>query len=169
MHLFCVVHYLRFRSPNYLRGICIYLACDSEYVTSVFKEKETVPNESMVSTALGRTYEMWKEFRDRMCNEYTDVKGEWKNYGKAAGWSYQLKSKGRTMFYFVPNDGYFSITFVFGDRAAEAAENSDVPEEIKEKIRVAKRYAEGRSVSMDVRNPQNIATAKILVMIKDKF
>ena len=139
------------------------------FVASIFKDKGTIPDDSMVSTALGRTYGIWKELLDHMFNEYPDVKGEWKNYGRSAGWTYPLKSKGRTMFYFIPNDGYFSVTFVFGDRAAAASEDSEIPEEIKEQIRTAKRYAEGRSISMDVREPQHAAIAKTLVKIKNEF
>ena len=40
--------------------------------------------------------------------------------------------KKRTIFYLTPHDGYFDLSFVFGDKAVAAAEKSSLPKKLLE-------------------------------------
>jgi len=56
--------------------------------------------------------------------------------------------------------------FVFGDRAVAVIEQSNLPKEIKEILRNAKKYAEGRGLSIEVESPEQIGIIRKLVGIK---
>ena len=136
--------------------------------TSIFEDRGTVPDEVMVTSALADTYVIWKELRNYVEDNYSSVNEEWKNYGKSSGWVLLMKIKKRTLFYMIPKDGYFSLNFVLGGKAVAAAEESPLSEEIKEKIRSATPYVEGRSVSIDISSRDLIESVKLMMAIKYK-
>ena len=136
--------------------------------TSIFEDRGMVPDDAMVASAIADTYIVWNELKDHVKNNYSSVNEEWKNYGKSSGWVLLVKIKKRTLFYMIPKNGYFSLNFVLGGKAAEAAEESSLPEEIKEKIRSATPYVEGRSVLIDIRSPDQIGLMKLMMGIKYK-
>ncbi len=47
-----------------------------------------------------------------------------------------------------------------------AVEESDLPEAMKETLRNARKYAEGRGLSVDVRSPDQVSIIRTLVEIK---
>jgi predicted Rossmann-fold nucleotide-binding protein len=59
-----------------------------------------------------------------------------------------------------------AITFVFGDRAVEAVENSALPEAIKTELSQARKYMEGRGIMIDVTSGDELEIVKTLVRIK---
>jgi len=68
--------------------------------------------------------------------------------------------------YLVPCKGHFRVTFIFGDKAVAAAEQSTLPESILEMLRSARRYAEGRAIRFEVRKQEDVENVKKLIEIK---
>jgi hypothetical protein len=64
--------------------------------------------------------------------------------GKSFGWNYRIRDKKRVLVYFMPCDGFFKISLVFGEKAAKEALVSGISKEIKDMISSAKVYTEGR-------------------------
>ncbi|UCE48498.1 MAG: DUF3788 family protein, partial [Phycisphaerales bacterium] len=60
----------------------------------------------------------------------------------------------------------FRISFVFGDRAVAAAEQSDLPKDLIETLKNARKYAEGRGLQVEVKGPSDVEDIKRLVEIK---
>ena len=135
-------------------------------MASVFLDKKIVPDDDMVKAALSDTYSLWKELQEHTNSVCPDVFGEWKHYSKASGFTFQVKSKKRALYYFVPKSGYFSITFVLGGRAALAAQKAPLSSEIISDILAATQYAEGRSVAVDVFDAVALEYVKELLKIK---
>ena len=134
---------------------------------SVFDNKEIMPNDGMVSAALGNAAMMWDELRTHVVDNYPDVVGEWKHYGKAAGWTYKLLSKKRNLLFFVPKTGCFRLRIVLGEKACACAEaDNELPNGVKEAIRTAAPYTEGRSIDIDINRLEQLETIKRLLMIK---
>ena len=134
---------------------------------SVFDDKAIVPDDSMVSIALGSTAAIWDALRTHVTDNYPNVVGEWKYYGKAAGWTYKLISKKRNLFFFVPMENCFKLRIVLGEKGCACVEaDSDLPNEIKEAFRVAAPYAEGRSVDIGINRFEQLDTIKRLLKIK---
>ena len=92
---------------------------------SIFGEKTIAPNKEALSAALKENQVLWDKTL-----EISGGKGEWKFYGKAAGWTFQVRKGKRTLFYMMPKDGWFQLTFVYGERAVEAAKSANLPERV---------------------------------------
>jgi hypothetical protein len=58
------------------------------------------------------------------------------------------------------------VRIVLGEKAVACAETAPLPNEIKEAIRAAVPYAEGRSIDVDIRELQQMETVRELVKIK---
>ena len=134
--------------------------------SSVFTDRSTEPTPKELKEALGETAPFWSEIRHHLETEHGPLAEEWKFYSAKSGWTMKTLRKKRNLFFLTPLDGCFRLGFVFGDRAVAAIEGSDVPDSIKEELRSAKRYTEGRVLALEVRTREDIGPVKTLVAIK---
>lgn len=137
--------------------------------TSVFDEKAHVPDDSMVADALAASYSLWVALRRHVEQTYPVITGEWKYYGKSSGWTFVLKSKKRTLLYFLPNNSLFKVNFVLSEKAAADAETAALPHEVIDLIRNATPYVEGRSVMLEVGNAKQLEAVQRVLEIKFKY
>lgn len=135
-------------------------------VISIFGDKQVSPNDSMLPPVLKEAQLFWDEAIQHVEQTCGAVQGEWKFYTKTGGWTYVVKYKKRTMFYLFPKDAHLQATFVFGGKAVAAVEETDLPAEVKEKLRSAKAYVEGRSIAILVKNAEDLEVLKQLLVIK---
>ena len=133
---------------------------------SIFDNKGEMPDEAALASALGKTHAHWAKIRAHLEREFDPIRSEWKFYGKKYGWTLKVQHKKRAILYLMPLDGGFQIAFVFGDRAVAAVEESAAPEPIKEQLRNARRYVEGRGLRLEVKSAKDVKTVKQLVRIK---
>ena len=131
---------------------------------SIFGEKAIIPNEEMLNSVLKGSKARW----DKMIG-ISGGSGEWKFYTKTAGWTYPVKKGKRTLFYMIPKDGWFQLTFVYGERAVAAAESAGLPEQVISDLLHAKAYVEGRSVAVKVTNDADMDTAQKLLQLKFEY
>jgi hypothetical protein len=134
--------------------------------TSIFTEKATEPTTAGLLEVLGANGGLWTDLRQHLEEEYGPLVEEWKHYGQKTGWLLKLLRKKRNLFFLTPLEGHFRMTFIFGDKAVAAIEESDVPMEVIEELKQARKYAEGRGMSLFVRKAEDVATVKKLVAIK---
>jgi hypothetical protein len=133
---------------------------------SFFDDKSQVPGESELAKVLGRTSKLWDQLKDLLATRYEPLTEEWKFYSKKSGWSLPLKRKKRTVLYLIPCKGYFIAAFVLGEKAVKAARESDLPASIVERINKAKKYVEGRGISIEVRSKKDLSHIEKLAEIK---
>jgi len=136
---------------------------------NVFTDKTIKPTDQLLSETLGTTYKYWDEIRTSLRKEYGELIEEWKYYGVKYGWSLKLLLKKRNLFFFTAYNKYFTIGFVFGDKAVSAIEKSDLPKNIIEKIINAKKFAEGRGFRLEIRKHGDIRHIEKLVDIKVNY
>ena len=133
---------------------------------SFFDSKVIMPNDDMVALALAETFPLWEDIQNHVRENYPSVSSEWKHYGKSSGWVGKLYSKKRNLLFFIPLNGCFRLRFCFGEKAVACIEVSDLPEDIKETIRAAKSYVEGRGIDININSSEQLDSVKILVKIK---
>jgi hypothetical protein len=133
---------------------------------SVFEDKAAMPDDEALAAVLGKTHPLWARIREPLAKEFDPIQPEWKFYGKKYGWTLKVQHKKRTILYLTPLTGGFRIAFVFGDKAVAAVEDSTVPEGIKEELRNARRYVEGRGLRIEVKSAKDVRTVKQLIHIK---
>jgi len=132
---------------------------------SFFDNKAFTPDDGAVALAIGNTKAFWDELQAHAAS-YGKPICEWKFYSKAAGWSFLLKCGKRTLVYFIPQEGFFKVNFVLGERAIEAVRAANIPPGILILIEEAKPYMEGRSFMFDIKTEADCNTAKQIIGIK---
>lgn len=130
---------------------------------SIFEDKNRQPDDSALTETLGRTKRFWDDLIRHVILEYEPITYVWSFY---KGWSLRLIRKKRTILYLIPCQRYFLCAFVFGQKATEAARQSDLPKDIVNTINEARVYAEGRGFRLEVRKKQDVDTMKKLAAIK---
>jgi hypothetical protein len=133
---------------------------------SIFDDKSKQPTKQMLAKALGKQYQLWKDIAEYVVEKYPKAGEEWKYPGVKYGWSFRLKDKKRNIIYMGPRDGFIMVAFLFGDKGVDAVQESNLPQSIKDELRNAKKYPEGRGIRLQVKNKADLANIKILVDIK---
>jgi hypothetical protein len=135
---------------------------------SAFDHKATQPDVHRLTAVLGDSATLWEEIKRHLKEEYGDLTEEWKFYSQKSGWILKTLRKKRNLFFFLPVEGYFKITFIFGDKAVAVVEQSDLPKGIVDTLKNARKYAEGRGIQIEVKTPLDVENVKKLVDIKIK-
>ena len=132
----------------------------------IFLDKTKLPSESELKQTLGSTFDLWKEIKSFIKSEIGETSEEWKFYMKAVGWQLKTLLKKRNLFFFTPYENYFRMTFVFGDKAVAEVEKSDIPQPTIDELLNARKYMEGRGISIWVKTDNDIEVVKKLLLIK---
>lgn len=133
---------------------------------SIFIDKHTTPSDADLANALAGTYPLWQELAGFTNNLFPSAKNEWHFSGEKYGWSFRISDKKRVILYLLPRDRFFKAAFVFGQKATDHILDSDIAADIKDELRQAKPYAEGRGIRIDVKNKKAISDLKKLIQIK---
>ena len=135
--------------------------------SSIFEDKSKQPKDNEVAEVLGRTKKLWDDLKNYVAGRYEPVTEEWKYYNcKKAGWILTLRQKKRTILYLIPCKGHYIVGFVFGEKAAQAAHESSLPQSIISLIKDAYKYVEGRVFRIEVKKKRDLEYIKQLVAIK---
>ena len=132
----------------------------------VFADKTAPPTETTLAEALGSSHRLWAEVAKYAADRHGSATTEWKFPGVKWGWSFRVKDAKRILIYMTPDDGFFRVAFAFGDKSVADAEGSALPEPIKDQLRNATRYPEGRGLRLEVRSRSDVTVVKKLVDIK---
>ena len=116
----------------------------------LFLDKSHTPTSEDLADALSDTYPICFEINREISANYGEVIPDWKFYDKKSGWTMKNMLKNRNLFFFKPYRSHFTLTFVFGDRAVEEIDRSTISEKIKAELRTARRYMEGRGLTIKV-------------------
>lgn len=133
---------------------------------NLFMDKTNQPDHTKMVIALGETGPLWNELKKDLEEKFGPLTDEWKYYSAKYGWTFKLLKKKRNLFFAMVGAEGLHMTFVFGDRAVEAVQKSDIPQAIKDDLSNARKYAEGRGVHFMVKTPEDAGMVKRLVEIK---
>ena len=132
---------------------------------SVFTDKQITPQPNDLRVALGETYALWQTLMDYVYSKYPSAIEEW-SFSKSGGWNFRIKDKKRAIIYLLPRDKFFKIALVFGQKATDEVMGSSVADAIKTELSLAKAYAEGRGIRIEVKEEKIIRDIKELINIK---
>ena len=135
-------------------------------MSSVFIDKNIKPDNQMLADTLGVSYKLWDKIKISLSTNYGELNEDWKFYGQKIGWTLKLLYKKRNLFFLTPYENYFQIAFVFGDKAVEIIEKSDLTKNIIEEIKNARKYAEGRGLRVAVKKQNDVKYVLKLTEIK---
>lgn len=118
---------------------------------SIYSDKNLKPDDKSLFADLVETKGYLDKIAEFIETEYGNFKSEWKFYGQKSGWILKMLTGNRNVMFVIPCDNYFQVAFTFGEKASELIHNSDLPTSIKKELQKAKKYAEGRSIQVEVK------------------
>lgn len=133
---------------------------------SIFTEKAVIPTQKDLIAALDKTFDLWQSICDFTYQKYPAANAEWNYPGDKYGWSFRIKDKKRAILYLLPRDKFFRIAFVFGQKAFDTILSSSVADEIKNHLKEAKVFAEGRGIRLEIRTKKSLPDIYRLIEIK---
>ena len=128
-------------------------------------KKCTPTNQDLIKT-LGSTSSIWESLVNTTRILYPKAMEEWNYSGEKYGWSFRIKDKKRAIIYLLPQDNFFKVSMVFGQKATDIILNSTISDDIKTDLKNTKVYAEGRGLRIDVSNTSSLKDIEELIKIK---
>ncbi len=135
----------------------------------LFDKKEVLPTEENFKKVLKGSYPAYRELIKFIEENFGTLKPDWKFYSPKYGWTLKTFLKKRNLFFISPQDGKFAIAFVFGSKAVEKVNESNIDDHIKEELNNARKYAEGQGVRLEVEDDSILEDLKKLVEIKINY
>jgi hypothetical protein len=132
---------------------------------NLFLDRAQPPSTRQIAAAVGPRLEWLHELKGH--SDQAPVE-QWKYYGKSIGWTLKLLVGKRNLCFIVVQRGSFAVSFVFGDRAVRAIEQSDLPRALIARIVGARRYVEGRGVRLEITSRRVLEHAKKLLLYKQQ-
>ena len=132
---------------------------------NAFLGQKNQPTEREVLSVLGKSAPVWKALLAWFAEK--GIMGqEWKSISPKYGWSLRLSIKKRNIIHLSPCKGCFRAAFILGDRAVQAALASDLPPNLIDEIRTARRYAEGTGIRLLIQRASDLPPVRKLALIK---
>ena len=133
---------------------------------SAFDNKGVVPSGDMVAAVLGDSFKLWESVMQYLTANYKKINEPW-YFSKTGGWSKNIKSDKRSLFYFTPTQGSFQAFFFLSEKAVAVVRNSDLPKKIIDLIPETKQCVCGFSFVFDIRTEADANALIKLIAIKD--
>jgi hypothetical protein len=128
--------------------------------------KTQAPSVDELASELGSAREAWDGIIAAAAERFAPLEQEWKPSKSGFGRMCLLKHRKRTLLYLTPEKETVIVAVVLGERAAEIALASDLPESIKILVREARPYAEGRGIRFPVASAAEVSAVSRLAAIK---
>ena len=133
---------------------------------SIFDNKTQQPTEEQLQEILQTTGKVYDNLLTFLQATYHNVTMQWKFYSKKSGWSLVIKHKKTTLLYIIPQDSFFKVSIGLGEKAYQRAMESQLREELKQILREATAYIEGRSCMFDIMDSSQIKDIELLLQLK---
>jgi len=134
---------------------------------NAFTSEESPPDEKRIEQFLQSNYAHLEPIRQFILDTYGETVEEWKYYGVKNGWLLKKYYKKRNLFFISIYNGYFKISFAFGEKAVHAISGSAISQELKTQLDPARKYAEGRGLTIKVDDSGYLENLKPLQPLVD--
>ncbi len=141
----------------------------SESDPILLTDKNAHPTDDYIFSIIGEKKVLWQKIMGHMSSVYENSAGQWNFYNDGKRWLFKMMYKKKTIFWSAISAGTFRITFYFGNKAESVIANSDLPDNIKEEFKTAKRYGLIRPVTFIVNENADVENILKLIAIKSKL
>jgi len=105
--------------------------------TILLKDKQVVPDDKVLKTALGESYTAYDELIKTVMAGESGLSPQWNYYNDGKAWLCKVVYKKKTVFWLSVWEGYFKAAFYFTERNCDAIEGLEIAPEIKQSFRSA--------------------------------
>ncbi len=135
----------------------------------MLSEKEIKPTDDLIFSIIGDRKELWQVLMAYMVENFKDSVGEWNYYNDGKRWLFKSVYKKKTVFWIGILEDTFRVSVWFPNKAEPLIENSNLPMELKDEFKNAKRYGATRAVSIVMRNMVDVDNVLKLIAIRVKI
>jgi hypothetical protein len=141
----------------------------AEYEKIDLSDKSVIPTDDFIFSVIGERKVHWIRIMNYLSENYQDASGTWNYYNDGKQWLFKYVSKKKTVFWAALLTGAFRVTFYLGNKAETIIQNSDLPENIKEEFKSAKRYGQIRPLTLIVRDNTDVDNVLKMIILKSKM
>jgi len=105
--------------------------------TILLKDKQVVPDDNVLKTALGESYTAYDALIKNVTAGESGLLPQWNYYNDGKAWLCKVGYKKKTVFWLSVWDGYFKAAFYFTERNCDAIEGLEIAPEIKQSFNSA--------------------------------
>lgn len=132
---------------------------------NAFIGQATPPTAPALAEVLGPAATVWEQVL-AVAREFGADTNEWKSYSVKTGWALRVKRKQRTMVWLAPSRGCFTVLFILGAAAIQAARESGLSLRVRKLLDNAPKYPEGTGLRMVVKTARDLSVLRRLTEIK---
>ena len=131
--------------------------------------KEKKPNKEEIKKTIGERLSLWLEIHKYIDENY-DFTQELIYFTKKYGWAIRYKRKGRTMSYFFPEKGAYSVLLILGKKESEEVilMKDKLNEQVKSIFDNTEQLHDGRWLWIKVLTKSDVDSLKVLLSAKQK-
>ena len=133
---------------------------------NAFAGRNVAPSARELKSALGPAFSLWQALINNLKSDLDLDSQEWNRSSTKSGWALRLQLKKRNIVYLSPGNGAFLASFALSGKAIEDLKHSDLPAEFLKSIAIAKRYAEGTAVRIEVHHKEDTDLVRAVARIK---
>lgn len=116
----------------------------------MLKDPNVLPDESVLKTILGNSFEVYKLLFERIVGE--GLMPQWNYYKDGKAWLCKVQFKKKTVFWFSVWDGFFKFGFYFTEKHFESFEKLEIDNSIKEQLVGSKPFGKLYPLSFSVKD-----------------
>lgn len=135
----------------------------------VLSDKSVVPTDEYIFSFIGEKKVHWKRIMDYLSENYKVASGNWNYYNDGKQWLFKMVHKKKTIFWASILTGTFRVTFYLGNKADNIIEGSDLPQNIKEEFRTAKRYGLIKPLTFIINADSDLDNVLKMIDLKTKI
>ena len=141
----------------------------AENETLLLTDKDIYPTDEYIFSIIGKKKLFWQQIMDYMTANYKDSAGVWNFYNDGKRWLFKMTIKKKTIYWAGILNDTFRITFYLGNKAEAIIDNSDLPQNIKDEFKTAKRYGLIRPVSFLAGGQTDVDNILKMIALKCKM
>ncbi|HUX96342.1 MAG TPA: DUF3788 family protein [Bacteroidales bacterium] len=141
----------------------------SELLKPTLADPTKEPDDELIASLVGKKIDLWRLILKHAENSYNDVSGRWNYYKDGKQWLFKFVRKKKTLFWAGIFNNTFRITFYFGDKAESNVLSSDLPSEIREGFKTARRFGSIRPISIVLSEQSDVENVYKLIEMKNRI
>jgi hypothetical protein len=134
--------------------------------SSIYQDKHAEPDLDQFSADLLLKYQLFEMIREYLDHHYGQTFLAWKYYGKNIGWIMKLLVGKKNVMFIIPRGDHFSAAFTFGEKTTKKILESNTRFSIRSQLDHAAKYAEGRTIQIEVNHQKDIDDISRLIDFK---
>ena len=113
------------------------------------RDEKIYPDQKVLRSVLGKSYEVYKDLLD-LYDKY-EMDYEWRYYRDGKAWLCKVQKKKKTIVWMSAWKNYMLATIYFPERLLNRVFESDIKDELREKIRNTKNVGKSKPCIFEIR------------------